>query len=233
MKTYSDTTVIIPTMNEEGNIEMLLNELQRRYYGIRIIVVDEGSIDSTVKKVIRLAKKNNNISLIDRSKEKVHGLAISVIDGSLHVRTKKTIVMDGDMQHPPNKVGLMVKALDKNDVVIGVRTKVKNWGITRRMLSKGITVISLTVFKIKGKRTTKDMMSGFFGIRTKLLREIVTHKRNEFVDEGYKVLLDILRVLDKEEKIEEIPYSTFHERRYGKSKLLPKHLATTLRSTLR
>lgn len=233
MKSYSDTTIVIPTINEEGNIGVIINRLTKSYPDIRIIVADDGSRDKTKEIVGKISRKNRNVSFFDRSKERVHGLTISVVDSARIVKTEKIIVMDADLQHPVDKVGPISKALDTSDLVVGTRTSVKDWGIRRRIISKGITILSLAVFKIKGKHTTKDMMSGFFGIRTKLLKELAENRRSEFVDEGYKVMLDILRILDKEKSVSEVYYSTFHGREKGESKLRTKHIIATLISTLK
>jgi dolichol-phosphate mannosyltransferase len=233
MADYSDTTVIIPTLNEEGSIGKLLKQLLKMYAGIHIIVADDGSTDSTIVVVRRIMARHSRVKFLDRSAEKKHGITASVIDASLIVNTKKIVVMDGDMQHPPEKVGKLIKALDQSDIAIGCRTRIRKWGFHRKILSKGITLIAVASFKLRGKRTTSDMMSGFFGIRTRLLGSIVAGRRSEFVDTGYKVLLDILRVAGNDVKISEVPYSTFHDRTKGRSKFKPRHMVTTLVSALR
>ena len=233
MRSYSDTTVIIPTINEEDSIGVLIGSITLGYPGIRIIVADDGSTDSTRAIVGRISRRNGNVVFMDRSNEEVHGLTVSVISAARRVTTAKSIVMDGDLQHPPAKIGPMAAALDRSDIAVGVRTKVRGWGAHRMLMSRSITALSLLVFKAKGKQTTSDMMSGFFGIRTGLLRGLAAKRNDEFVHEGYKVLLDILRMVDKDTKIVEVNYSTFHKRKSGRSKLLPKHIVTTLVSTLK
>ena len=49
MAEYSDLTVIIPTLNEEGNISSIIRELAKRYAGVHVIVSDDGSTDKTKK----------------------------------------------------------------------------------------------------------------------------------------------------------------------------------------
>ena len=62
------------------------------------------------------------------------------------------------------------------------------------------------------------MLSGFFGIKTALFKDIIKNNKSSFVFKGYKVLIDILRNVNNNVKIAEIPYATFHERTLGKSK---------------
>ncbi|MDE1871379.1 MAG: glycosyltransferase [Candidatus Micrarchaeota archaeon] len=231
-KNFSDLTVIIPTLNEAKNIPRLIDLLTRRYKDVRIMVADDGSSDGTQEAVTRLSRGNSNIKLLDRSGNRDHGLTSSVIDAATRVNTAKTVVMDGDLQHPFQKVGEIAKALDGNDLVIGVRTTVRNWGIQRRIISMCMNSFVYSAFKLAGRPTCSDMMSGFFGIRTALFKTLIRNNRSEYVGSGYKVLLDTLRVIGKDARIDEVPFGTFHERKYGESKLGIKQVWNTLKSTL-
>ena len=72
---------------------------------------------------------------------------------------------------------------------------------------------------LRGRHTTKDMMSGFFGIRSGLFMDLIRKNGGEFTGKGYKVLLDILRLAHRSARVAEIHYSTFQDRRHGRSKL--------------
>ena len=225
---YLDLTVIIPTLNEMGNIGRVISELKRLYPGVRIIVSDDGSTDGTMDEVLNIGDRD--VRFLDRGGKKVHGLTASVVDASMLVRTRYIIVMDGDMQHPPQLVRRIYRKLRSYDVVVGVRVSVKNWGIHRIVLSKGITIISYVVFAIRGKPVTRDMMSGFFGIRSSFMKKIVRENRRGFVMRGYKVMLDMLRMAGPGTSICEVEYSTFHNRLHGKSKLRIRRMAEVLES---
>ena len=86
------------------------------------------------------------------------------------------------------------------------------------------------MFTIRRKRKVSDMMSGFFGIRTSLFKSLVSKKERGFVRQGYKVLLDILRMTGNSVRITEVPYKTFQPRRAGASKLKVKHMILILKS---
>ncbi len=230
MATLSDTTVVLPTLNEADNIRKVVGSLLGRYSKIHIIVADDGSADGTVQAVKRISLKNRNVRLLDRRNRPVHGLAASIMDAALLVRTPNMVVMDADMQHPVGKVGELAEKLSEAELVIGVRTRVRNWGFWRRLVSKTISFTAYAVFKIRGKPTSNDMMSGFFAIKTGLLRDIVRKDRKGFVERGYKVLLDILKMAGSRTTIAEVNYSTFHDRTVGKSKLAPRHMLYTLAS---
>ncbi len=230
---YGRLSVIVPTMNECRNISRLLRELGR-YKGMRIIVADDGSTDGTRNSVLRQGKTDKRILLIDRSHKKVHGLAISVLDAVPKVSTRYLVVMDGDMQHPPELVKEVYSKLTGGfDMVVCTRKKIERWGFHRRVISRAINAVALIVFRLRGRKTVKDMMSGFFGIRTELFKATIRKNKGRFVPEGYKVMLDLLRMVGHETQICELPYNTFHERAYGKSKFRPKHMLNTLRSIFR
>lgn len=229
---YSDLTVIIPTFNEKGNIRDVVGELTRRYGSVSVIVSDDGSDDGTREAVKALGRRNRRIMLLDRSQRKEHGLTASVIDAAMMVRTRKVVVMDGDMQHPPSKVGSIAGALDRYDLVVGVRTRVKDWGLHRRIISKSMSSLSYLLFSLQNRRLCNDMMSGFFGMDSGVFKMLIEKHRNSFVGTGYKVLLDILKVMDKKSAIGEVHYATFHLRKEGSSKFGFRHVLTTLRSSL-
>jgi dolichol-phosphate mannosyltransferase len=232
MNDFSDLTVIIPTLNEAESVPELAGLLLKKYGGVKIIISDDGSSDGTKQAVSKLQRSKKNITFLDRKNKSVHGLTESVIDAAQIVKTKKIIVMDGDMQHPYQKVGDISKMLDKSDIVIGVRTHVKNWGAHRRIASKTMSSFVYAVFKLRGLATSGDMMSGFFGIKTNLFKSLIAKNKKAFVGKGYKVLLDTLRIIGKDVTISEIRFGTFQSRRHGKSKLGINQLPNTLKSTL-
>lgn len=230
---FSDTTVIIPTLNEHDNIGKIIKMLASSYSKINLIVADDGSVDGTREAVLNLGRRNSRIRLLDRKNRKVHGLTISFLDAVGSAKTRKLVLMDADMQHPVDRVGEISNALDRYDVVVGVRTSVRNWGIFRRIISKSMAYLAYTVFKIRGKRVCNDIVSGFFGVRKSLMENLIAENRRGFVLTGYKTLLDTLRMLDGSKSIGEVRYSTFHKRQAGESKFKFKHVIDTLRSTFR
>ena len=225
---YSDTTIIIPTFNEKSNISELLNLIEKPYKNISIIISDDGSRDKTQEIVKKHNKKNEKIKLLDRSKENIHGLTASVVDASKTVKTEYIVVMDGDLQHPPEKIKDIVKELRKeNDLVAGARRKVLDWSLDRRIISKGATLLGKSRLLLKGA-TCNDILSGFFGIKTKLMQNI---NKNKFELQGYKVLFDILKNIDKNTQIKNIYYD-FGMRKRGHSKIGLKQIISFLKALL-
>jgi dolichol-phosphate mannosyltransferase len=229
-KTYfSDATIIIPTLNEERNIAELLEKLQILYKNVKIIVSDDGSKDRTQIIVKSINKRNPNIHLLDRKKEYIHGLTASVIDGVKKVKTKYLVVMDGDMQHPPEKVREIITNLrENNDIVIGIRKKIYCDGIFRTIMSKTAITCGQIRLLYNGLYC-HDVVSGFFGSKASLFQDIIQKFQSKFEKEGYKVLFDLLKLIKKNTKIKEIEYE-FGSRSAGKSKINKKHILIYFRS---
>lgn len=201
-------SIIIPTLNEEGNIDELVGRILKSMPKDRdyeIIFVDDNSCDKTKDKVLSLAKKYKNIKFFSNpSKNK--DLSKSVVYGIAKSKGDFIIVMDADLSHPPEKLALIIHYLEKGyDVVVGVRKEVEIWPLNRRIISRVGTLISHPLTRIS------DPLSGFFGFR----REII--KNSKLSPWGYKILLEILVKGDYKD-IKEINFK-FMNREYGESKI--------------
>lgn len=217
-------TIIIPTLNEAANIQNLVSAILNVNPNSKIIICDDGSTDKTQEIVSNLKK----VKLLDRSKAKVHGLTASVIDGIKQSGTKYNIVMDADFQHPPEKINAIHNLLKAgNDIVIGVREKIPSkWPLNRKIISLIATLLAKIRLIISGKYT-KDPLSGFFGFKTELVKNIISKKRFEL--EGYKILFEILKYSPRKIKIAEFSY-TFSTRAQGSSKLKKKQMICFLKA---
>jgi dolichol-phosphate mannosyltransferase len=226
---YADVTVIIPTLNEGKNIGELVKIISSSYKGIKIIVADDGSRDDTAAIVKKFEKTNKNIKLLDRSAEKIKGLTASVVDAVKITKTQFLVVIDGDLQHPPEKIRAVIDKLRQgNDIVIGTRAKVLGkWPVQRKMMS----LIATSIARIRLMSTVQDPMSGFFGVKSELFGKILTVKENKFEKKGYKVLFDLLKSIPSARTAN--VYYTFGERKAGESKIRTTHVMHFLRSLLR
>ena len=226
---YTGTTVIIPTLNESQNITELLETIRRNYPEAKVIVADDGSTDGTKEKVSATGRKNRNIKLLDRSSEKLHGLTASVIDAVKTADSEFVAVIDGDLQHPPEKIKEITKKLEEgNDIAIGTREKVEGiWPLQRRIMSKTAT----TLAQLRLRRMLRDPMSGFFGAKTAMFRKVLAEKEAKFEKKGYKVLFELLKYAPNA-KIAEVSY-TFRERAGGKSKIGKKQVIAMARALIK
>jgi len=218
---YKDLTVIIPTLNEGRNIGKMLTLLEQ-YAGLSVLVCDDGSSDNT-KEVVQAFKFAR---FLDRTRAVEHGLTASVLDGLTNCKTPYAVIMDGDLQHPPEAIPEFQRKLKSAQVVVGTRVRVATaWPWYRRLISKTATVLAKIVLAMRGTGVA-DPMSGFFGIQTRLMNSI---DRSRCVGKGYKVLLDILKQVRCD--VQAVPY-TFGARDAGASKLRLKHWIWFVKSLL-
>ena len=208
---FSDTTIIIPTLNEEKNIGALIGILKTLYPKIKIIVTDDGSTDKTAE----IAKQSAVV--VDRRDKKIKGITAAVLDAASQVQTENIVVMDADLQHPPEKVEEIIEKLKDNDIIIAVRRKVVgHWGAIRKLESRIGTILA----QLRLLKRIKDPLSGFFGIKTELFKKI---RKDNFELRCFKILVNILKNRPPGTNIWYVPYE-FDIRKRGQSKIQKKHI---------
>ncbi len=225
-------TVIIPTYNEKDNLIPLVGRIDEALsgYDYEILFVDDNSKDGTAELAASLAAKYP-VRVIVRLNER--GLASAVVHGFRHAGGSILAVMDADLQHPPEVLVDMLKAVQMDvDMVIASRYvkggSVEGWGLSRRVISKG--AVFLAHLLLPKTKQVSDPMSGFF-----LLRKSVVDGVN-LKPSGYKILLEVL-AMGQFRNVAEVPYN-FRLREKGESKLSTrtqidyiKHLLSLMRRT--
>ncbi|MBI3811928.1 MAG: glycosyltransferase family 2 protein [Nitrospirae bacterium] len=214
-------SLVIPTYNERENIELAIKHafevLREGAQPFEVIVVDDDSPDRTWEAAEVLCDDYPGLRVVHRRNER--GLARAVVRGWQEARGEILAVMDGDLQHPSETLGRLVKAVQNDGVDIAVASRhvvgggVSRWNIIRRAVSWSATLMA--TWLLPGTiRTIRDPMSGYFALR----RSVIEGCRLE--PEGYKILLEVLG-RGRYRCVEEIPY-TFVERKRGGSKLGPR-----------
>ena len=216
---YSNLTIIIPTLNEEKSMEQLLGLIEKYTPNVNIIVSDDGSKDKT-KEIVESYKGNINTVFLDRKNKEIHGLTISVIDGITICKTPFFMVMDGDLQHPPEVIPKFYEMLVQGyELVVGNRIEVAGkWGIHRKIMSYTAILLGKIALAIRRRNRVKDIMTGLYGSKTDLWREIIYKESKKFTFEGYKVLFDFLKIYPQKLKIGYVDY-IFGTRSSGESKI--------------
>lgn len=130
-------SIVIPAYNEAANIPLIYEELMkvwenlREKYDFEIIFINDGSKDNTQKALEELADKNGNIKYIQFSRN--FGKEIATTAGFQNVSGEAVILIDADLQHPPEFIPDFLGKWEKGaDVVIGIRKDYKQIGIFRR-----------------------------------------------------------------------------------------------------
>ncbi|MEM1634365.1 MAG: glycosyltransferase family 2 protein [Nanopusillaceae archaeon] len=211
-----DISIIIPTYNEKENIETLVNRIfnSLKNYKFEIIFVDDNSKDGTIEKIKDMSKKNKNIKLIVRKRKM--GINSAFIVGYKNSLGKYIVLMDADLQHPPEKIPEMIYYLKKGyDIVVASRFLRKSKIVGLSTLRKLFSLLTCTFIRITIKNAKiKDPLSGFFAIKKEILDTVITKIKFK---RGFKILIEILANSERI-KIKEIPF-IFGVRKYGKSKI--------------
>ena len=179
---YSDTWVVLPTYNEADNLPGISAAILERLPGATLLVVDDSSPDGTGELAARLAADEPRIRVHHRPGKQ--GLGKAYIDGfalALAGGAGRVVQMDADWSHDPEYLPALLDALIGGsmaplpggaDLVIGSRyTKgggVLDWGIGRRVISRGGSVFARTLLGLK----PNDLTGGFKAWRRAALEAI-------------------------------------------------------------
>lgn len=211
-----ELSVIIPTLNEAGNVEPLLEKLGLALAGIEweAIFVDDGSTDGTPELLTRIAQTDRRVRMIRRIGRR--GLSSAVVEGALASTTPIVAVIDADLQHDERILPDLYRAvaMDDHELAIGTRYcrggSTGEWAADRLKISRFATALAAPIMKTR----LSDPMSGFFAVRRDVLLEAAPGLSNV----GYKILLDLVASHPRPLKVAEVGY-TFGTRQHGTSKL--------------
>lgn len=208
-----EISIVVPTYNESGNIEDLLQAVSQTLegYDYEIIIVDDNSPDGTARIVQELAMEDDRIKLLVRSGKL--GLGSAILDGFKMVKGNYFLMIDADLSHRPEDIKRLIDNRKGADILIGSRYmkggKIAGWSMKRKIISRVATRLVKLFFNL----SVKDPISGFALYR----KEIFNRLDGRLKPIGYKLLLEIL-VKSPGLTVNEIPI-TFINRRAGKSKL--------------
>jgi polyisoprenyl-phosphate glycosyltransferase len=132
-------SVVLPFFNEEGSVDALmtrlLDVLDRHPVPCEIICVDDGSLDQTWERLTAWRERCESITLIGLSRN--FGKEIAITAGLDAAEGDCVVIMDSDLQHPPELIDEMfVKWTEGFDVVTGVRRDRTTDGFFRRTFTK-------------------------------------------------------------------------------------------------
>ncbi len=212
----TELSIILPTFNERGNVEPILEHLQQALADIdyEVIFVDDDSRDGTADLVRSIALRDSRVRLLHRVNRR--GLSSACIEGMMSSASPYLAVMDADLQHDERILPRMLQRLkDENlDIVVGSRNieggSMGDFDKSRVTLSMLGRYLSAKICRCR----IQDPMSGFFLLRRTFLLEVV-HRTSGV---GFKILVDLLASSTRPVRLAEVPYR-FRSRQRGESKL--------------
>ncbi|HEY8718951.1 glycosyltransferase family 2 protein [Pengzhenrongella sp.] len=211
-------TIVVPTFNEEGNVPALVAGLAQAFPDgeVEVLFVDD-STDGTPAAVARVATMSPlSVRCLHRERP-TGGLGGAVLEGLRAAVTDLVVVMDGDLQHPPSMVPVLVRTAQESGADLVVASRYTGAGDAaglsnrfRRLVSSGSTAVTRAMFPSK-LRTCTDPMTGFFVVRRS------TVDLDGLMPSGFKILLEIIARQRRGLHIEEEPF-IFGARLAGQSK---------------
>ena len=209
-------SIIVPTFNEAPNMAELVGRIEHAVQGIdaEIIVVDD-STDDTPEVVRALAETTSVPLRIIHRDERTGGLGGAVVDGFAAARSDACLVMDADLQHPPEDIPALWERFSVGDADVVAASRYQagqaDAGFadkTRVLVSKVSTAVTKSMFPVR-LRDVSDPMTGFFVLDRRAIEADTLRPR------GFKILLEILA--RKPLRVAEVPF-TFADRHAGDSK---------------
>ncbi len=199
-------TVVIPTLNESGNITEVIDTVEKELrYPYEIIIVDGGSTDGTLNIV-----KHRNCKLIIETRR---GYGIALRLGIEQAEGNIIVMVDGDGTYELKHINILLDRLINKDAELCLATRMydpnKAMGMMNFVGNKVITFC----FNMLYKQNLSDSQSGYRAISKIAFNEI------EFKEDDMAFATEMLvKFSQKKFKMVEIP-SIYKERKYGKPKL--------------
>jgi dolichol-phosphate mannosyltransferase len=224
-------SIVVPAYKEKGNLtpltERVCAALENNGFAkgsFEMVIVDDNSRDGSVEAVQDLKKRGFPVEIIVRTTER--GLSSAVIHGIRKSTGQFVMVMDADLQHPPESVPQLFRAFDRRSKAPGARQSAvefvlgtrygagvaidKDWPVHRRVISWGARILARPLTPLS------DPMSGFFAMR----RDVFSRGEKDVSPIGYKIALELF-VKCRVKAFEEVGFS-FAARTVGESKLTGK-----------
>src|SRR5579883_3004169 len=198
-----DISVVLPVINEGGNLGELLGRLrailERHKLRHEFLVVDGGSRDNT-----REIAAAQGARVLD---EDFPGYAGALLTGFRHAQGEYVLTLDADLSHEPAFVAKMWRARHLADIVIAsryVRGGVAYTTLGRRALSRSLNVVLRRMLSVP----VRDLSSGYRLYRREVLQNLDISGRN------FEVLEEILvKAYAAGFNITEVPFTYFPRHR--------------------
>jgi dolichol-phosphate mannosyltransferase len=190
--------ILIPTFNEEGNIEHVINELKSEGF-INITILDANSKDKTVE----IAQKNNCRIILDT--QEITGFGGSVINGLNNLNFEYFCIFDGDNSFNPKDITFMIDKINNGaDFAFGTRYLNGTESEDDTLLTKiGNKIFTLLVKILFGIKTTDVLFFYVLGKKENILKLNLKKQDfticTEFLIKAYKNF-NCVEVLSKERK---------------------------------
>ena len=133
-------SIVTPVYNEEDNVVFFHDEVTKVMEEVgmdyELIYINDGSYDRTDELIHDLAERDPHVRALTFARNFGHQIAITC--GMDFAEGDAVITMDGDMQHPPELIPLLIEKWKEGyDIVQTVRTSTEDSGIVKKITSAG------------------------------------------------------------------------------------------------
>jgi dolichol-phosphate mannosyltransferase len=211
--------IVLPTYDEAENVGPISAAILAALPAATLLVVDDGSPDGTGQLADALAAADARIRVRHRAAKQ--GLGRAYLDGfgvALDGGAGVVVQMDADFSHDPASLPALVGPIvaDEADLVIGSRYTagggVVDWGLGRRIVSRGGSLFARTVLRL----SPHDLTGGFKAWRASTLAAVPFDGIHAG---GYVFQIEMtFRASRAGARIREVPI-VFRDRRVGQSKM--------------
>jgi dolichol-phosphate mannosyltransferase len=209
---------VLPTYNEQANIERILQEVRRSLPDGNVLVVDDSSPDGTAEIAMKIAETLGSIDVFVRPEKNGLGPAYRAgFNWGLERGYDAFVEMDSDFSHDPAALPQLVGAIAQGaDVVIGSRYvpggSIPAWSFSRRLLSRAGNVYANVLLGLG----VQDSTAGYRVYRAGILKAI---DLDTVRADGYGFQIEMTyRAKRAGARIEEVPIR-FVDRLEGTSKM--------------
>lgn len=205
-------SIIVPTYNEAKNLPEFIKTIdtvmQKAKLPYECVVVDDDSPDGTYQIATDLSNKFNVRAFL----RKERGLSSAMLFGLQQAHGQIIGCIDADFQHNPEIIPELVRAIEKEEYLMSIGSRlvpgggIRDWSLHRRLVSWGARAM------VRPLTFVKDTMSGFFFIKPEVIQNV------QLKTIGYKLCLEIIVKGKHNRRIKEVPY-VFTHRKLGSSKM--------------
>jgi len=222
-----EALVCLPTFNERENLEAICRAILAAAPAADVLVIDDSSPDGTGQLADQLSAGEPRIQVLHRAGKE--GLGKAYLAGfawALERGYRLVLEMDADFSHDPKHLPAMLEAARDADLVLGSRYVpgggTVNWGVLRRLLSRGGSLYARTILGLR----IRDLTGGFKCFRREVLEAL---DLGSVACTGYAFQIELTyRAVKRGFRVIEVPI-VFADRRVGQSKMSKRIVLEALR----
>ena len=210
----ADLSIVVPVFDEEQSIRQTIEELLSAVPGAEVVVVNDGSRDSTASILAQL----KGITLVTHDRNRGYGAALK---SGMRAASRTFVAWyDGDGQHRPQDLIAVARPVlhGEKDAVIGVRGAGSAEQIDRRL---GKSVLKLFAESLSGEQIP-DLNSGLQCFPRDLIRRYIHLLPDGFPASTNSTLL----LLERGYRVGFVPITTRERRGTSKIRLMADGLST-------